>query len=224
MQAAGSDFRIIEHGYRYGPELASLEGLPILASGTKSLVARWAVPAVAKIDAQLSDADDLLVGTITNDTGLSLRNVRLLYGSWGYQLGNIQPGEQIEITDELSPRKAKTILTRDALASPGTTAAQVEGRLFNAEQATPKQILNLMMFYDAAGGRSFANVPNRCQSQIDLSRQLELGRAVLVADVAGDGAELIDQKTSQPLDGPDDDTTIYRFILPVKKSPQGDTP
>ena len=54
--------------------------------------------------------------------------------------------------------------------------------MFAAEQATPKEILNLMMFYDAAGGYGFAHLPNRYQAYCDLSRTLELGRAVLVAD------------------------------------------
>jgi hypothetical protein len=220
MQASGTDLALIPHGYRRGPQLDSLEGLPILASGTKSLIAHWADPADAKIASDLSDADDLLAGTIANETALTLRNVRLFYGSWGYQLGNIGPGEQIDITDELSPRRAKTIVTRDVLGGPGATAVQVEGRLFSAEQASPMQVLNLMMFYETAGGNGFANVPNRCQSRIDFSRQLDLGRAVLVADVSGGGADLIDQNTGQPLGGAEDaPKTVYRFILPVKKPP-----
>jgi hypothetical protein len=225
MQAAGNDLGIIEHGYRYGPELASLEELPILSSGTKSLIARWASPATSKLASDLSDAEDLLAGSITNETGLTLQNVRVFYGTWGYQLGNISPGQQVTISDELSPRNTKTILTRDALGGAGATAAQVEGRQFSADEATAAQILNLMMFYEAAGGLGFANIPNRTQSQIDLSRQLELGRAILVADVAAPGAELIDQTTGQPMAGDSSDaTTVYRFILPVKKSPLADTP
>jgi hypothetical protein len=112
----------------------------------------------------------------------------------------------------------KTILTRDSLGGSGAIAAQVEGRVFSTEQATPKQILSVMMFYEAAGGLAFAHLPNRCQANCDLSRQLELGRAVLVADVADAGANLIDQTTGQALDGAvDGPTTVYRFILPVKK-------
>ena len=86
------------------------------------------------------------------------------------------------MSEELSPRSAKTIVTRDALGESGATAAQVEGRVFAAEQASAKDILNLMMFYDAAGGYGFAHLPNRYQAYCDLSRQLELGRAMLVAE------------------------------------------
>lgn len=225
MQAAGSDLGIIQHGYSYGPELASLEDLPILASGTKSLIARWAVASAERVGSELSDAEDLLAGFITNDTGITLQNARLFYGSWGYQLGNLKPGQRIDITDVLSPRNAKTIITRDTLVGPGATAAQAEGRAFVAEQASPAQVLNLMMFYDTAGGLGFAHLPHRCQSQIDMSRQLELGRAVLVADVAAAGATIVDNDTNQPLTGAAaDNTTVYRFILPIKKSPPSDKP
>lgn len=218
MQAGGSDLGIIQRGYFFGPRLTSLEELPILASGTKSLIARWDSNVSSTVASELADADELLTGFIINETEMQLRNVRLLYGSWGYQLGNLNPGQQIDITDELSPRHAKTILTRDALAASGATAAQVDGRVFSAEEATPKQILNLMMFYDAAGGTGFAHVPNRVQSQIDLSRQLELGRAVLVADVRVADATLVDQETGETLDRSDNEpSSVYRFILPVNK-------
>ena len=134
---------------------------------------------------QLTDEDGLVVGSITNQTGSPLRNVRLLYGTWAYRLGNLNAGERIEVGEQLSPRKVKTIVTRDALGESGAATAQVEGRVFAAEQASAKEILSLMMFYEAAGGFGFAHVPNRYQAYCDLSRQLELGRPILVADAAG---------------------------------------
>ena len=124
------------------------------------------------------------MGTIANQTGVPLRNARLFYGTWAYRLGNLNAGEQVEVGEQLSPRHVKTIVTRDALGESGTTAVQVEGRVFSAEQASANDILNLMMFYETAGGFGFAHVPNRYQAYCDLSRQLDLGRALLVADAA----------------------------------------
>ena len=39
-----------------------------------------------------------------------------------------------------------------------------------------------MMFYDAVGGEGFAGLPNRYQADCDLSRLLDLDRAILVAN------------------------------------------
>ena len=92
MQTGGADLGIVTTGYRYGPERKSLEQVPVLASATKSLLARWTGTSAATIEATLTDEDGLAAGTITNQTGVELRNVRLLYGSWAYRLGTLNAG------------------------------------------------------------------------------------------------------------------------------------
>jgi hypothetical protein len=156
---------------------------------------------------------------VTNASGAPLTNVRLLYGTWAYRLGNLNAGERVAVGEELSPRKAKTIVTRDALEASRTEAAPIEGRVFDAAQATPIEILDLMMFYETAGGYAFAHLPNRYQAYCDLSRQLELGRAILVADGPQPGAELVDHGTGQVIGGEESDkaAVVYRVLLPVKR-------
>jgi hypothetical protein len=219
MQSTTSDLGLVRNGYEYGPETGSLVQLPVLASGTKSLLARWARSAPARIRSQLADADGLLTGTITNETGIRLRNARLLYGSWAYRLGILNPGERVEVNDQLSPRRVKTIVTHDALGDSGTTTIPAEGRVFSAEQASPTQILNLMMFYEVAGGFGFAHLPNRYQAYCDLSRQLDLGRAILFTDDASSQVQLVDSETNKEIgnDSLNTSAVIRRFILPVEK-------
>lgn len=218
MQTGGADLGIVRDGYRYGPDRDSLDGVPVLTSATKSLFASWNGANPAKIDSALTDEEGLVGGSITNQTGVTLRNVRLLYGSWGYRLGTLNDGQHIELSEQLSPRSTKTIVTRDALGQSGATVGE-EGRVFSAEQASPKDILSLMMFYEVAGGYGFAHLPNRFQAFCDMSRQLELGRAVLVGEAATAGAEMTDGATGQPVGDAklSTGTVIYRFILPVKQ-------
>jgi len=195
----------------------------VLTSATKSLLARWNGDSPMQVDSQLTDQDGLVSGTIANQTGLQFTNARLLYGSWAYRLGNLKAGQSIEIGEALSPRRAKTIVTREALGDSGPAGVQVENRVFSAEQASANEILNAMMFYETAGGFGFAHVPNRYQAYCDLSRQLELGRAVLVADVSNAGSELAIGATNEPAGDESLNTSnaIYRFLLPVKRP---DTP
>ena len=120
MQSGGIDLGIVHSGYRYGPERSSLLGVPVLTSATKSLIARWTATVSAMIDAELTDQDGLAVGSITNRTGFRLRNVRLLYGTWAYRLGDLNAGKRVEVGEQLSPRKVKTIVTHDALGETGT--------------------------------------------------------------------------------------------------------
>jgi len=122
------------------------------------------------------------------------------------------------VGEQLSPRKVKTIVTHDALGETGTGNGTSEGQLFAPEKASAKEILSLMMFYEAAGGYGFAHLPNRYQAFCDMSRTLELGRAIVVADAAGPVAKLIDDATGTAVgDKQDESTVVYRFVLPVKR-------
>jgi hypothetical protein len=237
MQSVGTDLDIVGAGYQYGsrsrkPEplpigrlsdlsvtgngLESLVDVPVLTSSTKSLLARWTAPAARLIDAQFADEEGLVEGFIENHSGAPLRNVRLHYNGWAYRLGNLDPGRRIDVGDEFSPRRVKTVVTQDAVgpAPPG----QEEGTVFVAERATAEQILNLMMFYEAGGGFGFAQLANDYQPYCDLSRLLELGRAILVADAPTRGSRLADAETGAAVgDAEDKGVVVYRFVLPVSK-------
>ncbi len=219
MQSGGIDLGIVHSGYDYGPGRKSLGDVPVLASATKSLLGRWTATAAPLVAAELTDQDGLAVGSVTNRTGFPLRNVRLLYGTWAYRLGTLKVGQRLDVNDRLSPRKVKTIVTHDALDEGNATPGFEEGRFFAPEHATPKEILNLMMFYDAAGGFGFAHLPNRYQAYCDLSRTLDLGRAILVADVDRPAVRLMDDATGKAVgDTPDESRVIYRFVLPVNRN------
>jgi hypothetical protein len=219
MHASGAESSIIGSGYEYGPRLNSLKGVPILPAATKSFLARWAAPARRLVTAELNDQDGLLSGYVINEAGRTLENVRLLYGTWAYRLGTLNAGQRFDIGDELSPRQVKTIVTREALGDATSQPGESASSAFNVDQASAKELLNLMMFYDAAGGIAFAQLPSRFQAYCDLSRLLVLGRAILVADVPGPSSQLVDSSTGRPIaDDTASSTTIYRVILPVDKT------
>ncbi len=218
MHARGTHSKIIAGAYRYGPALETLHGVPLLTSSTKSFTCRWTSTVGSLLDAQLADDDGLVRGIVVNRTGRLLRNVRLLYGGWGYRLGNLEADGRIEITDALDPHRVKTIVTTAALETSAGNSAEATQMLLT-ERASALGLLNLIMFFDAAGGRSFAQFPSRYLANCDLSRQLELGRAILVADLDGKGSRLVDSSSAEPL-GEEGDlaAVVIRFALPVTKN------
>jgi hypothetical protein len=216
MQGGGAEAGIIRDGYWHGDRYAALIGMPVLTGSTKSLLARWTGAAPAWLDARLADNSGLIEGSVANQGDKPLQNVRLLYNGWAYRLGNLDPGEKIDVGEEMSPRRAKTIITRDALGSAG----QAEQTVFVPDRATARQVVSLMMFYEAAGGFGFAQLANDYQAYCDLSRLLELGRAILVADVPGGGSRLVDTGGQAPRDGAEE-AAMYRFVLPVAKNEGG---
>jgi hypothetical protein len=222
MQSGGLDLGIADDAYRYGDKRRSLLGVPILTSATKSLITRWTAKVPPMIEAQLSDQDGLAIGSIKNRTGSTLQNVRLMYDSWAYRLGDLKDGKLISVGEQLSPRKVKTIVTHDALGEGGGTNGAAAGLVFSPERASARELLNVMMFYDAAGGFGFAHLPNRFQADCDLSRTLELGRAILVADALRPTVKLVDDAPGTAVqDTQEGAAVVYRFVLPVKRRSGG---
>ncbi len=221
MHSAGEPIDVTGVGYRESSNLEQLVGLPVLTSSTKSLGAQWdskqnsqAAPPIA---AQLHVGDDgLAVGTLTNDTGARLVNACLFYGQWGYRLGDLAPSQKVEVGPLLSAIRVKSIVTRRARG--GAAAGQ---SVFVADRANADELLNLMMFYQVAGGESFVGLPNRYQAGCDLSRLLELGRAILIAGGKHSGSQWTVAAAGKPLeDEQDQATVVYRFVLPVDNRPR----
>jgi len=214
MHADGADFSIIPQAYHHGVKLDALTQVPVLTSSTKSLMATWTSPVAPLLDAQLADENGLVTGTVANRSGRLLRNVRLLYGGWGYRLENLEAGGRLNVGEHLDAHRVKTIVTSASLA--GSEGRTNSTQLSVVDGASPLGLLNLMMFYEAAGGDGFAKLPNRYHANCDLSRHLELGRAILVADFDGPGSRLLEQASREPL-GADGDfgAVVVRFVLPV---------
>jgi hypothetical protein len=217
MEARNSDLGIVGNGYRYTAGLAEVEDVPVLTAATKSFLARWHMSAPALLEAQLADESGLATGSVVNHTGHSLRNVRLLYGEWGYRLGDLPDGGRLEVGGELAARSVKTIVTASALG--GTErgpAGSAGGNQFFADRASVNELLNLMTFYGVAGGVDFAGLPNRYQAYCDMSRLLAVGRAILIAETGESLSQLVDRDSGEPLgDATDFTTTVWRFVLPV---------
>ena len=218
MHAGGLGLDVVQNGYRMSPTLEVLEGVPILTASTKSFLARWQRPAIQSApplwDAKLSEDDDgLVVGTLTNLTGVTLSDACLLHGKWGYTLGNVRPGQRIDLDPQRNVNLTKTIILRRARRSLATHNFDPDRELFLADRASLEELVNVMMFYEAAGGYDFVGLPNRYQSFCDLSRLLDLNRAVLVADGTSAGSRWVDEQQATT-------KVVYRFVFTVDNEPQ----
>jgi hypothetical protein len=221
MHAGGATLDIVRTGYRFGQHLDAMEGVPILTGATKSIAAQWTAAAAPPCSAELKvDEDGLLIGTLKNDSGATLVDACLLFGQWGYRLGDFGPGRQIEIGPALNPIHVKTLLSRRVRPSTSIEGGGPEKKSFVPDQATAGELIEAMMFYDALGGSGFVGLPNRYQAHCDLTRLLELGRAIVVAHGNCPGSQLVAGKSGQPLAASDDPSTIvYRVVFPIPSKP-----
>jgi hypothetical protein len=208
--------------FRYASELDGLFDVPIQVWSTKSLTARWEGPIAACPTADLTEADPVVVGTITNTLPFPLRNCILAYHGSVYEIGTLAAGQSTRLEPTAKRSELKTLLT-------GQKHVLVEGEKWQNE-ATPYDqastdipyILRMMMFHEAAGGRRYTRLLNGYQDFVDLSSLLKADRAILVAQApmpaseGHQGAELL--RDGRPLARPQDQhETIYRIVFPVKK-------
>jgi hypothetical protein len=213
--------------YRFAANLDAVSDMPIQVGSTKSITARWISSTDAFPNADLTDENELLSGSVTNTLGIPLEQCILAFGRSVYDLGTIAPNESVRI-DAMSKRsELKTLLT-------GKRVVQVASGDKYRHETTPYDqsstdlayVLRMMMFHDAAGGRRYTGLLNDYQGFVDLSLLLKTNRAILVAQGAsqGDaprcGSQVLnhDERIESPRDR---HLTVYRFVFPVKKGKGG---
>jgi hypothetical protein len=194
---------------------SAVGGLPIPVSGTKSLVGRWWQE--TRLDAEgnrLSAVsfEEQLQGECVYPLDLPLKDWYLVYGNWLYRGDRaLEPGDVISLTDFPVTRYLDWHLTRRKVTSEHKDVSTPWDR---AELDVPR-IVEMLMFYEAAGGQNYTRLQNRYQGFVDLSEQLRLGRAVLVgrcdkplANLERDGRSLDEDTESS--------WTFVRVVYPVK--------
>ncbi len=200
-----------------------IEEFPIHTASTKGWLARWEVDAVVGATGQLTASrQELLQGTVTNPLEVELSNAWVFFENWAYPLeGRLAAGETVRLGDrpplDLSWQLARRriIGTRD------------EGTAWSRDDLSDTaRIVEMLMFYSAAGGRAYTRLSNSYQGYVDLSRHLRDGKAILVGrsqlpashvttqrNTAGSPA--LDTKHPAREQNPDQHWTFYRIILPV---------
>ena len=165
---------------------AAITGLPIEVSGTKSLFGAWWVlgeqPAGQRLTAS---AYGLLTGQLTNPLDCELTDCMVLYENWMYPVsGTLSPGEAVTF-DGVSPRNLEWHLSRRRVVD-----SKDVGTPWDQASADVPRILEMMMFYQAAGGAAYTGLTHRYQPGLDLSEHLRTGRAILVGRSATAGSRL----------------------------------
>jgi hypothetical protein len=173
--AGGSPPSAFNRPYLFSSKLDRLHGVPIAVWSTKAFTARWTMPIDSPVAFNLhSRADGVLLGTVTSNLQTTLTDCYLLYGSWAWPLGRLEPGAAAQLDERSDPQRL------DAYLKPYSAGGDVR-KFYDPTTLEADQIVQAMSFYRAAGGTSYAQLANRYQSFIDISNQLAMGRAVLVA-------------------------------------------
>ena len=131
--------------------------------------------------------------------------------------GALRSGEGVSF-DGVSPRNLEWHLSRRRVVE-----TKDVGTPWDQTSVEVPRILELMMFYGAAGGANYSGLTHRYQPSIDLSGHLRTGRAVLVGRSAVAGSRL--GHSGEPwAEGNVRRWTFYRVVYPVDRSERAAVP
>lgn len=194
----------------------SIANLPLQVSSTKPLFGQWSSPLPVQVRSNLTynERRKRLTGQVTNPFELRLENCRVLFDNWAYILDRpLSANTSIDLESESKEKNLKSLLTR--MVADSEKKNRTNSSPWDPTDMRLRRIADMMMFYDAAGGRTYTGMSHGYQDRIDMTDHLQLGRAILVGEIRTPGVQLkIDgQSVTEQYD---ETVTMVRLILPVK--------
>lgn len=204
-----------------GQMQASLKKLPAQVSSSRSIFANWSGKIPFQSQERLRYRPDLdrVTGTIRNPFNARLNNCRLLYGVWAYELDEpLEVGDAFDIQVDTHERNIRGHLTQKKTKAGKEKDYSVRSNWDPAETRM-NRIANMLMFHEAAGGVAYTGLSHDYFPALDMSRHLDLNRAILIGELDAPSAKFM-------LDGGatigemDKTTTIVRIIFTVDPGTQ----
>lgn len=163
--------------YAYGPTAATLTAAPIAAFSSRLFEAEWTGrPDGPPVTAALAlEAQGTLRGTLVHHLPFALEDCVLVHAGWLYSVGRLGPGDAFDPAAGRGPRSLASALTRRTQNKDRDVVVR-----WDTASADVGAILEIAGFHAAAGGSGYTSLESGRLGRLDFSRQLEVGRAVLV--------------------------------------------
>jgi hypothetical protein len=197
-------------GYLYGPQLATMRGVPIPIWSTKCFTARYQGQNQTTLRAELSvresHFDPRIRGSITNLLTTTLDNCILLHEGWVYPLGTIKPMQTVRVGKDISIRTVRNYLARLGPWDMET----------DTERNEISRIFERMTFYHAADSTEVIPLKNAYLKDVDITPLLEDQSAVLIGWIRSETFQLLNHAEAVSNSGVLR-SGMYRFMLPVQR-------
>lgn len=215
MNAPPAELPLFTEPYDLSASSGKIDPVPLATWSSKCFTGRWIAPGNRLVAANLREnIDRQLSGRIQLADGVAptfkLTRGALFYDRWAYVIDSFSADEPITI-DRLEAQTAETYLTRMRVVNERAPSTP-----YDRSSTDPERVLEMIMFYRAAGGRRYTGLFDRYEHDLDFSDQLALGRAVLFG-FGPPAAELQIEGQPIPPESKAAEVTIYRFILPVQQ-------
>jgi hypothetical protein len=200
-----------------GEANVSIQQLPLQVASTKPLLIQYGIETPINFTSQLAVGRDRLQGTFKNPLRMPIYNGKIFFGDYVYLLKKpLHPDVVTLVESDTKERTLRSYLNRrTATSTQGNEIGRSQNQPWDPNEKNLTRIADVMMFYQAAGGQGYTGLTNGYHREIDFSRLLRLGQAVLVGQIeSGSHIKVNAQDVS---DRYDSNITMVRVVLPVAK-------
>jgi hypothetical protein len=192
-----------------GPAGSRLVAFPLAVWSSRAVIGQWwgTVEWSGPQMALSANQNAELSGTIVNVTPFDLTDAYLVHDRWAIKLGKVDRGSSIQV-DGAVGIDLQTLLTQRKVVKGRNVVTP-----WDPSNTELNRILALMMYYDAAKGRAYTHLEHRFQRELDWSKHLTAGRAVLWGRCRQSAADLEIEKTDP---ASREDISYCRLLVPVK--------
>ncbi|MGH7127746.1 MAG: hypothetical protein ACREIV_04195, partial [Planctomycetaceae bacterium] len=221
--------------YRFAPRARAIDNLPVAVWSTRALTADWDGDGDGLVASRLQ-ASSLghLSGVVEHALPAPIEDWIVAYGNRVYfpaneRVATIAPGQRWStslpgvMSRELAGYLTGTVQIRIERALGTGGDIRIERTPYNSLSRDPRQIVEMLTFHQQAGGTAYTTLTNTALSELDLSRTVELDRAVLFGRIETPAARLMlaetGEETLKELKA-DRHATFVRILLPVERDPR----
>lgn len=189
--------------------------MPFDVASTRSIRGQWTSQMPTPVEANLSrrPGRDRLYGSFTNPFPVELKDCFMIHGGWAYRFRNtLPPGATVDIASQSDHVTPLVWLTRRKTISEKSSANQP----WDPTESELHRILEMLMFYELAGGQDYTNLLNNYEPGLDFSGLRSLDRAVFlgrtdqtISNLELNGSVLQDDQF-------DNTSSAIRIVLPVE--------
>ncbi|QDT49793.1 MraY-like glycosyltransferase [Symmachiella dynata] len=213
---------LTDRTYDYGTDEVTMKNVPIGHWSAKSFLAQWDTTRSGLVDNQLeSSGMGRMRGRISHSFPVPLRDCVLAYGGQAYLIDQLAPYQQWrpnapqsrELRSFLTGLVAKQKTMDDNKAS--FDEFFEERTTYNPDDRDLENVSRMLTFYETAGGAAYTGLAHDVSPELDYSKHLRLGRAVLLARIDLSPTTLhVDGVTPENTQ----QETFVRILLPVRKT------
>jgi len=212
--------------YLATPEEGVLKEVVVNQWSTRSFWAIWtARNKTPPLVTDVFDREGILRGRIQNNLDVTLDNCVVAYGDWAYSLGTLEPGKSWESVLGDDRRELRSWLNgRQVFVEGEGVRAQTRQRVepYDPGSRDVGYILQMMAFYEAAGGIGYVDLSHEYWPFFDGSEWLTNGRAVMIGRVRPDSRQVSSfdfraKTTDKDHTQLSSQEVFCRFVIPVAR-------